>query len=418
MIHVKNSSQVKALVLQPLPQLCWQDATGYSEFPSLGISRLSEELKKFDVDVTARYPRTARDLAEIAAMDVDFLVIGDFRYYAYFANPLPIVRVAVRALAEEGAAGRILVAGRHAAQFPDLSDVDREIGLCCSLAKLVEVLTGGRSSVSSNQAANGDALPGPGLPDMEILNDGGDLPGSFSRPGARMAQLLLTKGCPFSCSFCEKADTEVSTMTREDLDRALGQFQAGGFERVVFWDEVFAWPYQRNREHLAVLRSHSTTFNCNSRLDTVRQPFVKALSDAGCREVLFGLEVSPGETDEGNFLNLDRGKRGDLAFVRDRVSLLRDHGISPVGSVIVGLPDDTVDTVRRRLDAVDSLGLSHCYVRPLVPFPESGLYSALLEDGVVPEFQAWDEMAYKGFPHGYPTVSSIDRGRLAELCGR
>jgi len=115
---------------------------------------------------------------------------------------------------------------------------------------------------------------------------------------------------------------------------------------------------------------------------------------------------------------LDRGKQRDLAFIADRIAMLKDHGIAPVGSLIVGLPGDTASAITQRVDIADSLGLSHCYVRPLVPFPESAIYRRLHDTGAIADFVDWDADQLSSFPHGYPTVSSVERTALAAHCGR
>ncbi|MCW2934348.1 MAG: radical protein [Actinomycetia bacterium] len=411
---------MKVLVLQPLPQLCWADAAGYSEFPSLGIARMAADLARYGVETEARYPRCAADMQEAAQASADVIVIGDFRYYAYFANPLPLIRRAIELLTATETTSRLLVAGRHASHFTALG---HGIAVQGSYTALADVLTRGAWSASAAAVHGGtaldssDPLPGPGIPDTTILEDGGELAGSFSRPGLRLAQLMLTKGCPFGCRFCEKAASPVESLTPEQLDQALGALEAAGFQRVAFWDEVFAWPVRSTRDHLAVLAGHGITFNCNCRLSMLREPFVRVLADAGCTEILFGLEVSPGEADASDLLGLDRGKRVAPSLLRDRISLLLDYGIKSVGSVIVGLPADDKDAIERRLEIIDKLGLSYCYVRPLVPFPETVLYSALHGSGAVPDYDSWGP-ELDTFPHGYATVSSLDRAVLSAFCGR
>lgn len=404
------------LALQPLPHLAWPRATGYSEFPSLGLARFASDLAEFHIAVRAAHPRSAEDLKESLFTEPDIVVIGDFRYYAYFANPRFQVEAALDALRAVGWEGDVIVAGRHADFMPFLA-TDRT-RVATSYAELVTLLTG-LPTTEHHLGADADALPGPGIPNMAILEDGADLPGSFSRPGHRMAQLVLSKGCPFTCAFCEKAELALSTMSPRELKASLDRFAAAGTERIIFWDEVFAWPHQEHGDQIKLLSESGIGFNCNARLDSLRPEFVEALASAGCREVLFGLEVIAEVEPEGSaFLNLDVGKQRDLAFVEDRIELLRSYGIAGVGSLIVGLPSDDEESVARRIEIADSLDLSHCYVRPLVPFPESAVYRELSRIGVVNEFEAWHADEFASFPHGYPTLSSIPRSVLAAYCGR
>jgi len=406
----------RAVALQPLPNLAWQGATGYSEFPSLGIARLSNDVASFGITVTAGHPRTTEDIEEALTDGADIVILGDFRYYAYFANPRFQVCAALRELRNIGWDGPVVVAGRHAKHMSFLKLDGTAVAE--SYRDLMTLLTG-LDARDHQLGLDGDALPGPGIPDMNVLADGADLPGSFSRPGSRMAQLVLSKGCPFACAFCEKAGLSISTMTAKQLRVTLQNFTDTGIERIIFWDEVFAWPHHEHGEQIGMLSEVGIGFNCNARLESLRPQVVERLANAGCKEILFGLEhIHEIEPELGRYLNLDRGKQRDLAFIADRIAMLKDHGIAPVGSLIVGLPGDTASAITQRVDIADSLGLSHCYVRPLVPFPESAIYRRLHDTGAIADFVDWDADQLSSFPHGYPTVSSVERTALAAHCGR
>ncbi|HBX79130.1 MAG TPA: hypothetical protein DEG43_15920 [Acidimicrobiaceae bacterium] len=405
-----------AVVLQPLPNLAWPGATGYSEFPSLGAARLSDDFSHLEVQVRAGHPRAPLDVKESLDSNPDVVIIGDFRYYAYFANPLHLISACLRDVRNAGWTGPVVIAGRHASQMASLAT--NGVTIAGSYRDLV-TLVSGVPAEGHGLGGDDDALPGPGVPDMAVLDDGTDLPGSFSRPGSRMGQLVLSKGCPFTCAFCEKAGLPVSTMSLDQLEVALDRFAKHRIERIIFWDEVFAWPHNVHKEQIRMLGRSKMGFNCNARLDSLRPDFVDLLAEAGCKEVLFGLElIHEFEPVQSGYLGLDKGKQKGVQFISERIQSLKSHGISPVGSLIVGLPGDDERTIARRIDMADSLGLSHCYIRPLVPFPESAIYRELRSADAIADFSQWNRDELASFPHGYPTVSSLPRMLLAALCGR
>jgi radical SAM superfamily enzyme YgiQ (UPF0313 family) len=405
-----------AVVLQPLPNLSWPGATGYSEFPSLGAARLSDDLSHLGIRVIVGHPRAPLDVKESLDSDPDVVIIGDFRYYAYFANPLHLISDCLRDVRSTGWTGPVVIAGRHAAHMASLAT--NGVTVSGSYRHLVTLVSGVPAEVHG-LGSDDDALPGPGVPDMTVLDDGMDLPGSFSRPGSRMGQLVLSKGCPFTCAFCEKAGLPVSTMSLAQLEVTLDKFADHRIERIIFWDEVFAWPHNVHKEQIRMLGRSNMGFNCNARLDSMRPEFVDLLAEAGCKEVLFGLElIHEFEPAQSGYLGLDKGKQKDVQFIYERIQLLKSRGISAVGSLIVGLPGDDEHSVARRVDMADSLGLSHCYIRPLVPFPESVIYEELRSTGAIAEFDQWNSDELASFPHGYPTVSRLPRALLASYCGR
>lgn len=407
----------RVLALQPLPTLVWPSADGYSDFPSFGIARLAEDCTTLGLDVVACHPTTRADIADALNVTPDIIVVGDFRYYAYFANPRPQIDAVIRALRHFGWSGPMIVAGRHAGQMTGLAGPG--VMVIPNYRSLLTELSSGRLAADLGLGADNDELPDAGLPNMRVLTATQGLPGSRSRTTNAVAQLVLTKGCPFTCAFCEKAGLALTTLSCDRLETALERFTLANVERIVFWDEVFAWPHQQHDEHLAVLADFGMAFNCNARLDSLRPDFIETLARAGCREVLFGLEVIDElDGDSGALLKLDRGKRKTISSIKDRVSMLKDNGIAPIGSVIVGLPSDSKADIARRLETVETLELSHCYVRPLVPFPGSALYRDLAHSGGFAAFEDWSASDYASFPHGYPTLSSLPRSELAAYCGR
>ena len=202
------------------------------------------------------------------------------------------------------------------------------------------------------------------------------------------------------------------------LQEQLTELSDSGADYVIVWDEVFVQEGPRFDAFLQPFSDAGLGFGCNTRFNTLTDLTIDALAGAGCRSVLIGVEAEPEASDEHRFLRTDLGKRPSTAAYQRITGQMRAAGISPVASVIVGLPDDGPAEIEERLALCGELGFEHVYARPLVPFPESRLYREAVAAGRLLAYDKWDAAQYDSFPYGYPVVSPIARDELWSLIQR
>lgn len=408
---------VRIALAQPLPSLAYTAGLEfYSEFTSLGFAILGGILRDSGYAVRAiGYPSNTEYLSQLVK-DADLLILGDFRYYAYFCNPLPLILRSLHILRDIGFDRTVIVAGRHAKYFSTTlarqPEAAYQIRLCedmGALARALSLPTGLAMRLGS------DVLPLPGYAPTDLLLSP-KLQGSASRPIRGLTgQLVIASGCRFHCSFCEKANTPVLHQPLDVLERQLGELASAGVTYLIIWDEVFAAMPEVDGV-LAALRRSGLRFGCNTRIDVITETLADRLAMAGCEAVLLGMEFAPREEKARLTLGVDRGKApGEMVF-RKTVRTLTERGIATVGSVIIGLPEDTEDGIRGRLGVCRSFGLRHVYIRPLVPFPESPLYHHRLKSGAAAPYDSWQAEQLCSYPHGYPTLcAAVSREELCRV---
>jgi anaerobic magnesium-protoporphyrin IX monomethyl ester cyclase len=192
--------------------------------------------------------------------------------------------------------------------------------------------------------------------------------------------VLSSRGCPMDCSFCVGYRMTGRKGRFRDPLRVVDEIESArrlGFEEVCIDDDLFT----RNRRHVFTIcdemgrRGLKMNMYIFARVDTVDEPLLRKLREAGCTMICFGLE-------SGNQKILDRArKRITLEKVRRAVTLSKEAGISPFGSFILGLPGETRQTVEETLAFAQSLGIPYGF-HLLAPFPGTEIRERAAQYGI------------------------------------
>ncbi len=185
-------------------------------------------------------------------------------------------------------------------------------------------------------------------------------------------------GCPFECSFCS-----IQTIGRKPsyfpISRVIAEIRTyqrhfGAHHHVDFGDETFTLHTERTLSFCAALEAEGDIhYDCQTRLSNLRDPRLpQALYRSGCRWVEVGIETAHQKS-----LDLTN-KRSKASITEEALRRLRDAGIGACSFLIVGLPNETVDDMKRTLAWVCSLierGLLHAsYLSVLVPYPGTPIF--------------------------------------------
>ena len=194
------------------------------------------------------------------------------------------------------------------------------------------------------------------------------------------ASILTSRGCPTGCSFCVGYRMTGRKGRFRNPLRVVDEIEAArrlGFEEVCIDDDLFT----RNRRHVTAIcdeilkRGLKFKMYIFARVDTVDEPLLQKLKEAGCAMICFGLE-------SGNQKILDlANKRATVERARRAVELSKAAGISPLGSFILGLPGETRETMEETIAFAQSLRIPHGF-HLLSPFPGTNIREKADEYGI------------------------------------
>jgi radical SAM superfamily enzyme YgiQ (UPF0313 family) len=202
-----------------------------------------------------------------------------------------------------------------------------------------------------------------------------------------------SRGCPYVCTYCNKGVFTIKWRSKS-AKRVVDEMEymlKCGFKEIHIWDDMFSTDKQRAKDICDMIVARGLKFPWNIyngiRVDSVDQELLHKLKAAGCYRVSFGME-------SGNQKVLDGIKKGiTLQQGREAFAMARKAGLETLGFFMLGLPDDTEETMQETIDFAKSLEPDIPKAGILMPLPGTPLYREWVEKGIVQSFN-WEEFVF------------------------
>lgn len=188
-------------------------------------------------------------------------------------------------------------------------------------------------------------------------------------PGRRVTTMFATRGCPFSCSFC---DTSVFgrlyrvRSPKNVVDEMEQAARVYGAETIIFYDDLFTvrkpWVLSVCRE--IVGRGLTVDWKCESRVDIIDEEMLEAMKAAGCSLIAYGVES--GNQKTLHYLH----KKTTVEDARRAVRITKKAGIQAMAYFVLGAPVETWEDALTTIDF--SIELDPAYVQFSILSPTYG----------------------------------------------
>jgi len=253
-----------------------------------------------------------------------------------------------------------------------------------------------------------DSLPFPAYEKLHGYPHAYRLP-IFNYPRTPNSSCISSRGCPYACSYCDRSvfrrtfRYNSATYLYEHLKYLRQRF---GIRHVNFYDDQFTFNQERVEEfcRLMIDGPLGMTFNCALRAEHVDFELLSRMKEAGCWMASLGIETGDPE------LLAQHRQNADLEMLADKIRLIKKAGIRVKGLLMMGLPGETEQSIRRSMAYVYSLPLDDFNLAKFTPFPGSPLYDTIHELGTFDEdWEKMDCLQFRFVPHG------IRRERMEEL---
>jgi anaerobic magnesium-protoporphyrin IX monomethyl ester cyclase len=277
-------------------------------------------------------------------------------------------------------------------------DVDSVQGLVFRDAKGEICFTGYRS-----KAIDLDTLPFPayeklaGYPDVYKLL-------IFNYPKAPNSSCISSRGCPYSCSYCDRSVFRRSFRYNsaeymyEHLKYLKGRF---GIRHIIFYDDQFTFNRQRIEDFTRMLLDQplGITFNCVVRAEHIDLELLRRLKASGCWMISLGIET--GDED----LLAQHRRNVNLDLLAEKIRLIKKVGIRTKGLLMIGLPGETEDSIKKTMKYVFSLPIDDINLAKFTPFPGAPVYENIHKLGEFNEdWEKMDCMHFQFIPNGMTKV--------------
>lgn len=202
--------------------------------------------------------------------------------------------------------------------------------------------------------------------------------------------IMGSRGCPFSCSFCDRTVTGRRVRYRDTEDVAaeiLFLEKRYAPDDIFYFDDLFTVNKKRVIALCQTLQEKDlrTSWSAQGRVDTVDEEMLEAMKAAGCAELMFGVESG----SERILQFLVKG------FTREKIiwafDLCHRVGIKPGAYLIVGVPGETKQDILDTVSLVERIEPSLLNFSFLTPFPNTALYTATQHWIGDWDYEQWDD---------------------------
>jgi anaerobic magnesium-protoporphyrin IX monomethyl ester cyclase len=243
-----------------------------------------------------------------------------------------------------------------------------------------------------------DALP---LPAWDLVPDFPHRfrPSLFSYRTSPVATLVTSRGCPFSCAFCDRSTSGKLGRyhSTESVLRHCRELVRQGVRHVMFYDDLFTVKRKRVVELCEAFLAEGFEFSwsCNSHPNLLDPPTLGLMKKAGCWQIAYGIE-------SGSQRILDVVKREvRLPRMRETLRMTRDAGIRTKGYLMIGHPTETIETLEETADFLRVVELDLCQVTKFTPYPGTPAYPTIREHGTfVEDWERMNAMNFVFVPNG------------------
>jgi len=221
--------------------------------------------------------------------------------------------------------------------------------------------------------ADPDELP---LPDYDAFPVEKYVQYNESLRGLRGISMLVSRGCPYQCSFCAVHLTmgrkfRIKSPARVVREMA-GLREKYSLEGIWFKDSILNLDPAWAGEFAAEIRRQGLKikWQYNTRVDRIDEAEIRAEKAAGLVQVDFGIE-------SGSPRSLATLRKGiDLEKIKSAVRLAQKH-VKVSGFFMIGIPGETREDIEMTFSLARNLKLDKVCVSLYCPLPGSALYDDL-----------------------------------------
>jgi len=204
--------------------------------------------------------------------------------------------------------------------------------------------------------------------------------------------LITSRGCPYSCTFCDK--NVFGQIYRERSAKNISMeikylWKNYNVKEIAFVDDIFLMNRKRIYDLFDILDKEKIEFNwsCKARVNNVDFEFLKFIKQKGCWRISFGIE-----SGDKNILKGIK-KHISLNQVEKVVNWCKKLKIKTTGFFIIGHPCETLETINKTINFSCKLRLHNAIFTINTPLPGSPQYNEIEKYGKIDKTN-WSQFNY------------------------
>ncbi|MGE0464671.1 MAG: radical SAM protein [Vicinamibacterales bacterium] len=203
--------------------------------------------------------------------------------------------------------------------------------------------------------------------------------------------IVTSRGCPAGCKYCIKHVSYQWTVRLLSPERVVQEIKLlydKGIRNIHMYADLFTV----NREQvmgicrLLIEQNLKIRWTCNSRVDYVDEEMLSMMGKAGCWMISWGIE-------SGNEAILKKAAKGaNPKKAHEALTWARKAGIKNWGYFIIGLPGETLETIRETIDFSKTLPLELAIFHIAAPYPGTPFFFEVVKNGWFRPGTQWEQV--------------------------
>ncbi|HOB90270.1 MAG TPA: radical SAM protein [Candidatus Colwellbacteria bacterium] len=237
------------------------------------------------------------------------------------------------------------------------------------------------------------------------------MPGKDLAP-RKFLTITPSRGCPHNCSFCNAGSYYGKKPRFRDPDRVVDEIERNirefGIKDFLIWTESFTMNPEFAEKICdgIINRGLKVNWVCNSRTDAASLPLFEKMKQAGCWMISFGVE-----SGEQKILDLAK-KSASVIDSEKAINLAKKAGLLTVSHVIIGLPGETRESVKKTWELLDRTKPDFAQFYCAVPFPGSRLYEEARRNNWIKQGSEFVDFEQMKSVMDLPTMKAEETMRL------
>lgn len=215
------------------------------------------------------------------------------------------------------------------------------------------------------------------MPAYHLVDINRYFPSATSYRNLPAANVIMTRGCPGKCTFCNSAMTVLRSRAPHRVFEQIKHLrETYGIRQIQFFDDTFTVNKKGVLELCRLIRESGLdiTFSCYARGDCFSDEMARALKSAGCHQIMMGIE-----TGSDKIAKIIR-KPIDHEKYRQVVRIAHRNDIEVRAGFIIGSLGETWETMVESLNFAIELDVDFFQLSISTPYPGTQLFKQALEE--------------------------------------
>ncbi len=200
-----------------------------------------------------------------------------------------------------------------------------------------------------------------------------------------------TRGCPFSCSFCSVTTFFGRSFRHRPPMEVIAEIQSLDSKFVFLVDDNIVADKEAAKDLFRALIPLKIRWISQASLTMTKDlELMRLMRESGCAGVLVGIE----SLNKSNLKQIHKSWNTVGIGYDQALHIARDHGIGIVGSFILGMDEDSQESLDLTLEFAVEQRLFAALFNILMPYPGTLLFKEMLEAGRLRRPHWWIDPDY------------------------